>query len=180
MKRKELEHVLRAASQIVDQRDFLVIGSAAILGTYDDDVLPIEASRSEEADLAPFDDPTGEKSAAVEGSLGQLSRFHATFGYYADGVDFATATAPEGWEDRLIAFEPPGAQPGRGMCLEPHDLAASKLAAGRIKDLEFVDALLRAGLIEPAILRERVDLLPRARVPAAALGRARGWAQDWR
>ena len=38
MKRKELEHVLRAASQIVKQRDFLVIGSAAILGTYRDDV----------------------------------------------------------------------------------------------------------------------------------------------
>ena len=30
----------------------------------------MEASRSEEADLAPFDDPTGEKSTAVEGSLG--------------------------------------------------------------------------------------------------------------
>ena len=139
MKRKELEHVLRAASQIVKQRDFLVIGSAAILGTYRDDVLPIEASRSEEADLAPFDDPTGEKSAAIEGSLGQLSQFHSTFGYYADGVEFTTATAPDGWQDRLIAFEPPGAQPGRGMCLEPHDLAASKLAAGRIKDFEFVE-----------------------------------------
>ena len=70
MKREELEHVLRAASRIVGQRDFLVIGSAAILGTYSEDVLPRVASRSEEADLAPFDDPTGEKSAAVEGSLG--------------------------------------------------------------------------------------------------------------
>jgi hypothetical protein len=108
MKRHQLEHVLRAASQIVEQRDFLVIGSAAILGTYGDEVLPIEASRSEEADLAPFDDPTGEKSAALEGSLGQLSMFHATFGYYADGVDFTTATAPDGWEERLIPFEPPG------------------------------------------------------------------------
>jgi hypothetical protein len=42
MKRRELEHVLRAASQIVAQRDFLVIGSAAILGTYSDEVLPLE------------------------------------------------------------------------------------------------------------------------------------------
>lgn len=179
MKRHQLEHVLRAASRIVEQRDFLVIGSAAILGTYGDEVLPIEASRSEEADLAPFDDPTGEKSAAVEGSLGQLSMFHATFGYYADGVDFATATAPDGWEERLIPFEPPGAHPGRGLCLEPHDLAASKLAAGRIKDVEFVDALLRACLIEHTILIERVEQLPRARVPAAALTRARAWVRGW-
>jgi hypothetical protein len=179
MKRKELEHVLRAASLIVEQRDFLVVGSAAILGTYPDEVLPLEASRSEEADLAPFDDPTGEKSAAVEGSLGQLSPFHTMYGYYADGVDFATATAPDGWEERLIAFEPPGAEPGRGLCLEVHDLAASKLAAGRIKDFEFVDALLRAGLLERAILAERVERLPRARVPAAFLARARAWVQDW-
>ena len=133
MKREELEHVLRAASQIVEQRDFLVVGSAAILGTYSDEVLPIEASRSEEADLAPYDDPTGEKSAAVEGSLGQLSPFHTMYGYYADGVDFATATPPDGWEERLVPFDPPGADPGRGMCLDPYDLAAAKLAAGRVK-----------------------------------------------
>jgi hypothetical protein len=87
MKRDEFEHVMRAASRIVGQRDFLVVGSAAILGTYPDAVLPLAASRSDEADLAPFDDPTGAKSAAVEGSLGQLSQFHATYGYYADGVD---------------------------------------------------------------------------------------------
>ena len=51
MKRDELEHVLRAASHIVKQRDFLVIGSAAIPGTCSEDVLPRAASRSEEADL---------------------------------------------------------------------------------------------------------------------------------
>jgi hypothetical protein len=50
MKREELEHVLRAASRLVKQRDFLVIGSAAILGTYSENVLPRAASRSEEAD----------------------------------------------------------------------------------------------------------------------------------
>lgn len=175
MKREELEHVLRAASRIVDQRDFLVVGSAAILGTYSDSVLPPEASRSEEADLAPFDDPTGEKSAAIEGSLGQLSPFHESFGYYADGVDFSTAVVPGGWEERLVPFEPPGAQPGRGLCLEPHDLAASKLVAGRIKDFEFVDALLRAGLLERSILIERVNGLPRTRVPPAAIARAMTW-----
>lgn len=180
MKRAELEHVLRAASQIVGQRDFLVVGSAAILGSYPDDVLPFAASRSEEADLAPFDDPTGEKSAAVEGSLGQLSQFHATFGYYADGVDFGTALPPDGWESRLVPFESPGAEPGRGLCLERHDLAVAKLVAGRVKDLEFVDALLRAGLLEHTVLAERIEQLPRARVPAAFVARARRWVQDWK
>lgn len=100
-------------------------------------------------------------------------------GYYADGVDFTTATPPAGWEDRLVPFEPPGAEPGRGLCLEPHDLAAAKLAAGRDKDLEFVDALLRRGLLDLAVLVERVDLLPTARVSAAFLARARRWVRDW-
>ncbi|MHB8696165.1 MAG: hypothetical protein ACYDHH_33555 [Solirubrobacteraceae bacterium] len=65
MKRNQLEHVLRAAARIVDQRDFLVVGSAAILATFDDDRLPYEASRSDEADLAPYDDPDGGVSSAT-------------------------------------------------------------------------------------------------------------------
>jgi hypothetical protein len=175
VKREELEHVLRAASRIVNQRDFLVVGSAAILATYDDDALPHEASRSDEADLAPFDDPDGKKSLLVEGALGQGSRFHDTFGYYADGVDFRTAVAPDGWQDRLVVFDPPGAEPGRGLCLDSHDLAASKLAAGRSKDYEFVGALLDVGLIDREVLTGRVAQLPRDRVSPGLLRRATTW-----
>ncbi len=178
MKREELEHVLRAASRIVNQRDFLVVGSAAILASFDDEVLPPEASRSDEADLAPFDDVDGEKSLQIEGSLGQGSRFHDAFGYYADGVSFTTAVAPDGWEDRLVVFGPPGAEPGRGLCLEPHDLAAAKLAAGRTKDYEFVAALVEAGLINAETLLERVARLPGGRVPPAYLRRARTWVES--
>lgn len=42
-----------------------------------------------------------------------------------------------------------------GLCLEIHDLAFSKLAAGRDKDLEFVKDLLKHRLIN----RGRVDRL---------------------
>jgi hypothetical protein len=153
VKREQLEHVLRAASRIVAERDFLVVGSAAVLGTFDDDQLPFEATRSDEADLAPYNDPDGEKSLMVEGSLGQGSQFHATFGYYADGVDFRTAIAPTGWQERLVSFATPGCGGGRGWCLERHDLAAAKLAAGRQKDYEFVEALLDAGLLDLAKAR---------------------------
>lgn len=173
MRRTQLEHVLRAASRIVSQHDFLVVGSAAILGSFADDQLPIAATRSDEADLAPFDDPDGEKSLAVEGSLGQGSMFHATFGYYADGVDFTTAIVPDGWWERLVRFETAGSGDGRGWCLEPHDLAAAKLAAGRDKDSEFVAALLDAELIDLEMLAERVDQLPRDRVLPGFRERAR-------
>jgi len=172
VRRAELEHVLRAASRILHQRDFLVVGSAAILGSFDDDALPVEATRSDEADLAPYDDADGIKSMEIEGSLGQGSMFHGTFGYYADGVDFTTAITPDGWQGRLVAFETPGSEEGWGMCLEPHNLAAAKLAAGREKDHEFVTALLDAGLIDIDILAERVAGLPRERVLPGFLQRA--------
>ena len=96
MKREQLEHVLRAASNVTHDREFLVVGSAASLGTYPEEVLPTAATRSDEADLAPFDDPDGRRSMEIEGSLGQGSPFHDTFGYYADGVDTKTAVLPVG------------------------------------------------------------------------------------
>lgn len=81
MRREQLEHVLRAATWIVQEHDFLVVGSAAVLGSFDETQLPVEATRSDEADLAPYNDPDGDKSLMLEGSLGQGSQFHATFGY---------------------------------------------------------------------------------------------------
>jgi hypothetical protein len=175
VKREQLEHILRAASRIVDERDFLVVGSAAVLATFGDDQLPLEASRSDEADIAPYNDPDGAKSLMVEGSLGQGSQFHRTFGYYADGVDFRTAIAPTGWQDRLVSFATPGCGDGRGWCLERHDLAAAKLAAGRQKDYEFVSALLGVDLLDVTIVSERLELLPRDRVLPGYLTKARAW-----
>ncbi len=47
-----------------------------------------------------------------------------------------------------------------GHCLESHDLAASKLAAYREKDRDFVRILLVEGLIDGQVLLERVGTLP--------------------
>ena len=75
MRRGQLEHILRAASRIVGQPDFLVVGSAAILGSFDETVLPLAATRSDEADLAPFDEITpcgiaGVKMTSLERARG--------------------------------------------------------------------------------------------------------------
>lgn len=72
----------------------------------------------------------------------------------------STAILPEGWDDRVVVLENPNTAPGRGLCLEPHDLVASKLAAGREKDFEFARALLRAGLIDAGLLATRIAALP--------------------
>lgn len=47
-----------------------------------------------------------------------------------------------------------------GLCLQAHDLAASKLYAYREKDRDFVRTLLVERLIDPTLLRDRIDVLP--------------------
>lgn len=160
MRRDQLEHVLRAACTIAEADVALVIGSQAILGSFPETLLPEAAARSVEVDVAFFDDMDDEKSDRVDGAIGELSRFHETFGYYAQGVSVSTAVLPDGWKQRLVRFATPASAPGAGLCLEPHDLVASKLVAHREKDLEFAIALLRAGLVDAATLRQRFDTMP--------------------
>lgn len=160
MRREQLEHVLRAACTIANTDAALVIGSQAILGSFSDEVLPDAAVRSVEVDVTFLDDPADERSDQVDGAIGELSQFHETFGYYAQGVSVTTAVLPSGWQDRLITFHTVGIAPGRGLCLEPHDLVASKLVAYREKGQEFAAALIAARLVGPQTLHDRVNRLP--------------------
>jgi hypothetical protein len=75
-------------------------------------------------------------------------------------VGASTAVLPSGWEDRLVPFDDPGADPSRAFCLDAHDLVVSKLVAGREKDLEFDQALLQAGLVDAGRLEARTRQLP--------------------
>ena len=70
-----------------------------------------------EADVAFFDDPADAKADQVDGAIGELSPFHETFGYYAQGVSVSTAVLPEGWQDRIVAFDTPGTAPAAGYAL---------------------------------------------------------------
>lgn len=177
MRREQLEHVLRAASTIVGERDVLVIGSQAVLGAIPEEDLPVEATTSIEADLAFFDDPADEKADQVDGAIGELSQFHETYGYYAQGVSITTAVLPSGWRDRLISLQTPNTEPGRGLCLDPHDCVVAKLVAGRWKDRDFASALLRERLVGADTLIERIDLLS---VSPEAKTRLNSWVDKHR
>jgi hypothetical protein len=50
-------------------------------------------------------------------------------------------------------MEAPSAGGAVGLCLSPLDIAASKLLAGREKDIAFVRTMLRHGLVEEEPLR---------------------------
>lgn len=95
-----------------------------------------------------------------DGSIGEGSLFHATFGYYAQGVDENTATLPSGWRDRLVAIKNANTRGATGWCLEAHDLILSKYVAGREKDAVYVRAALAAGLVSTEGLHERLVGLP--------------------
>jgi hypothetical protein len=134
----------------------MVIGSQALHATVADD-LPDAAQRSVEVDIVAFDDPDEQKADLIDGSIGEASMFHATYGYYAQGVSESTAVLPNGWRDRLIRFETPATSGVAAWCLEAHDLWISKAVANRDKDREFCQALLNAGLVDRDVLTARLD-----------------------
>lgn len=152
MQRSQLEHVIRASGAITGASDFVVIGSQAILGQFPH--APDELLASIEADVFSLRNP--DDSDLIDGCIGEGSPFHQTFGYYAHGVAMETASLPAGWQERLVPIENPNTGGGRGLCLEVHDLAASKLAAGREKDVAFLRALLRHRLAQPDTIRLRL------------------------
>jgi hypothetical protein len=51
----------------------------------------------------------------------------------AHGVAEETAVLPAGWRGRLVLISNENTRSSRGWCLEVHDLAISKLVAGREK-----------------------------------------------
>ncbi len=166
MNRAALEHILRAAAAIADEREFVVIGSQAVLGQFPN--APAALLASIEADIYPRQAPS--MSDLIDGAIGELSVFHETFGYYAHGVDETTATLPAGWADRLVPLSNENTGGATGWCLEVHDLAVSKLVAGREKDVEFVRVLVQERMVDPKLLAERVTLV---RAPEAVQDLAR-------
>jgi hypothetical protein len=156
MNRAELEHVIRAASGITGQKDLVIIGSQAILAQFPE--APVALLGSMEVDIYPRQRP--DLSIQIDGAIGERSLFHETFGYYAHGVDKTTATLPSGWQERLVALHNENTGGATGWCLEVHDLAASKLVAGRQKDLDYVRQLLHENMAVPQTLTKRVEALP--------------------
>ncbi len=152
MRRSELEHLIRAAGDISGERELVVIGSQAVLGQFPD--APVALLASMEADLYPLARP--ELADKVDAAIGEGSRFHQTYGYYAQGVGPATATLPSGWRRRLVRVENQNTRGTTGLCLEVHDLAISKYVAGREKDREFTRELARHGMTERVTLQSRL------------------------
>jgi len=173
LNRAQLEHVIRASAAISGDDEIVIVGSQSILGQFPE--APPELCISNEADVYPKNKP--EMADVIDGAIGELSMFHDTFGYYAQGVAPETATLPRGWESRLIPVSNSNTRGTTGWCLEVHDLLLAKYAAGREKDHRFAADALRHQLVQrDELLRRLVDLpvdeAQRARIQARIIADA--------
>ncbi len=159
MKRHEVEHVIRAAANIVDD-EIVVIGSQAAVVQVADPPEPLELSM--EADVFPLNDP--ERAIEIDGVLGDGSSFHDQFGYFAHGVGPETPHAPAGWEGRAVrvAYSPNERwkREAVGHFMELHDVVLSKLAAGREKDFVYAQAAIENDLVDVENLQRGILLMP--------------------
>jgi hypothetical protein len=156
MNREDLEHLIRAAGDVTDEYEFIIVGSQSILGPIPNP--PAELKMSAEADIYPKN--AAEKADAIDGALGEGSQFHETFGYYAQGVGPRTACLPEGWQDRLQRIQNEATNGRIGYCLDVIDLFMAKAAANREKDREFNMALLRHGYVRSGQALDTVAQMP--------------------
>jgi hypothetical protein len=155
MKKQQVDHVLRAAGRITGEKQFIIIGSQSLHGKHPD--LADDIVRSAEVDLIAKRDASRTEWLNV---IGQDSKFHDQFGYYADPVDETTATLPKGWKGRLVNLPAGDTEGVRGLCLDPHDLAIAKYVARREKDLIFTRELAQRGIVSQERLLSLLDQTP--------------------
>lgn len=82
MKKSQVEHLIRAASKICEEKEFFIIGSQSLHGKYPD--MADQILVSQEVDI--FAKNKGKNSDYLN-VIGVDSPFHETYGYYADPVD---------------------------------------------------------------------------------------------
>lgn len=155
-------HLIKAVTQATNIYEVIVIGSQSILGSHPN--ANAKLLISEEADFIPILSPEHLEQHDnqywldnIEYFFGKDSRFHKTFGIYADACELVTASLPEGWQDRLVSVQNEGTDLRIASFLDPNDLAISKLVAFREKDVDFLKVMYAEGLIDPIIVKERLD-----------------------
>jgi len=164
MRRDLIEKLLRELARVSGKREVIVIGSQSLHAGAGK--LPAEVLMSVEVDLLFEEgDPT---EPQIEAELGRNSSFQAEHGVYVDVVRSSFPYLPDGWDRRLRDMEL-GAL--RARCLEIHDLAVSKLAAGRLKDNELIASLIAHELLDVETVRARIAAIADLRMRAILLAR---------
>lgn len=153
MTNSEIELIIRACAEITGASEFVVIGSQSVLGQ----ILHAPQGLLGIHGCGRSHPPRSPQCRTDRHSIGEGSPLHSTFGYFVHGHGVETAVLPDGWRGRLMRVQSSSTSLAFGLCLEAHDLAVSKIAAGRDKNHEFVRAMLRHRRADASTLCERLS-----------------------
>ncbi|MGH9841425.1 MAG: DUF6036 family nucleotidyltransferase [Blastocatellia bacterium] len=151
MKKESLFDLIRRVTELSGVTLPIIVGSQTLYSLTDQ--VPQVVRGSLEADFLLAGDDSDAR-LIVNKELGVTSNFYDTYGYFADGLGLATVSLAPGWRERLQPLKDDGGKTV-AMCLEIHDLAVSKLIAGREKDMPFLCYLLDSQLIAMSMFMER-------------------------
>ena len=166
MRKPQLEEVIRAASILTARKEFILFGSQSVFSVTDNP--PVEVLMSRECDVWLQDEPAVQELLKRE--LGASSAFEKARGFYLDPLPPDLPFVPTGWEARLVELMIGDI---RLRCLEIHDLIVSKLSAGRLKDYEFIAAVVMAKLARPGEVVRRIQTFSDPHTQAVLLARLR-------
>lgn len=162
---EELEHLIRASGAILGDGEVLVIGSQSILpwlrkyaGHPPRQWADVFVASSE-VDIIPIDNDEW-KSDLIDGTIGETSYFHQTFGVYAQGVSLETVKAPAGWQSRCYPLINANTGGVVGRCMHPADLFIAKTIANRPKDGPFLNAMIEHDLVQQKTVLHNVAKVP--------------------
>jgi hypothetical protein len=155
VRKSDLFELIRQIAELVPGETPIIVGSQAVHAVTDS--LPEIVQRSIECDFLLTGGKT-ESRIKINKKLGVFSEFQIEHGFYADALGLATVVLPTGWRERLqpltdddrneIAFY-----------AEIHDIAVSKLIAGREKDFLFLKEAFIREFITPEVFIERLRLM---------------------
>lgn len=153
MNREQLHALLTEARKQVHHAEFVIVGSLAILGAVAEP--PSTMVTSIDVDTYLKNDP--QRTGELVQALGQGSPFEDEFGYYLDPVSPHLPSFPEGWQDRLVLIDFGDV---KAFFVEANDVAVSKYMRGEDRDLRWLLAGLKGGLIDLDVIERRVGSAP--------------------
>lgn len=153
MNREQLHALLSEARKQVQHAEFVIVGSLAILGAVAEPPRTMVVSIDVDTYLKNDPQRTGELVQA----LGQGSAFEDEHGYYLDPVSPNLPSFPQGWQDRLVQIDFGDV---KAFFVEANDVAVSKYMRGEDRDMRWLLAGLKAGLIDLDVIERRVGSAP--------------------
>jgi len=148
LRRRDIDHILRAAAALSGHAHFVMVGTGAVIATVRH--IPLAMMMTEEIDIYVEDAADPEWiSDLIDATIGRYSQFHRTFGYYGDGVSQRTAVMPLDWRSRTVEYATPDGL-ATALCPSAEDIAIAKLCAWREKDQAWLREVFRSGIAKAA------------------------------